>query len=82
MDTKTEQMISNALDELTENKTTIIIAHRLSTLKGADRLIVIDDGRIVESGTHKELLDKKGVYHKLYTLQDEALKRAGLSVEN
>ena len=81
MDTKTEQMISNALDELTENKTTIIIAHRLSTLKGADRLIVIDDGRIVESGTHKELLDKKGVYHKLYTLQDEALKRAGVSVD-
>ncbi len=79
MDTKTEQIISQALDELTRDKTTIIIAHRLSTLKGADRLIVIDNGAVVEEGTHTELLEKRGVYHKLYTLQTDALKKAGVA---
>ncbi len=80
MDTKTEKMIQNALTSLTQGKTTIMIAHRLSTLRDATKLIVIERGKVVEEGTHKELLDKEGgVYNKLYTLQLEALKNAGIA---
>lgn len=80
MDTKTEKMIQNALSELTRGKTTIMIAHRLSTLRDADKLIVIEHGKVVESGTHTELLKvEDGVYNKLYTLQAEALKNAGIT---
>ena len=80
MDTKTEKLIQNALSELTQGKTTIMIAHRLSTLRDADKLIVIEHGKVAEEGTHKELLDKEdGVYHKLYSLQLEALKNAGIA---
>ena len=79
MDTETERLIQNSLDTLTKNKTTVIIAHRLSTLRGADKLIVIEDGKMPESGTHKELLAKKGgIYNKLYRLQLEALKNIGV----
>ncbi|MCI8331217.1 MAG: ATP-binding cassette domain-containing protein [Clostridiales bacterium] len=75
MDTETEMKIQSALDELTKGRTTITIAHRLSTLRGSDRLLVIENGKICESGTHDELMQKEdGVYHKLYTLQAEALK--------
>ncbi len=80
MDTKTEKIIQNALTTLTKGKTTIMIAHRLSTLRDADKLIVIEHGKVAEEGTHKELLGKEdGVYHKLYTLQLEALKNAGIA---
>lgn len=80
MDTKTEKLIQTALGELTKGKTTIMIAHRLSTLRDADKLIVIENGKLAEEGTHKELLDKEdGVYNKLYTLQLEALKNAGIT---
>ena len=80
MDTKTEKLIQNALCTLTKGKTTIMIAHRLSTLRDAHKLIVIERGKVVEEGTHKELLAKEdGVYHKLYTLQLEALKNAGIA---
>ena len=80
MDTKTEKIIQNALTTLTKGKTTIMIAHRLSTLRDADKLIVIEHGKIAEEGTHKELLAKEdGVYNKLYTLQLEALKNAGIA---
>ncbi len=79
MDTETEKKIQNALSELTQNKTTIMIAHRLSTLRDADELIVIEDGKVAERGTHRELLAiEDGVYNKLYTLQAEALKNAGI----
>ncbi len=79
MDTETEKKIQNALSELTRDKTTIMIAHRLSTLRDADELIVIEDGKVAERGTHKELLAiEDGVYNKLYTLQAEALKNAGI----
>ncbi len=79
MDTETEKRIQAAITTLTKDKTTIMIAHRLSTLRDADELIVIDNGKVVESGTHKELLDKEdGVYNKLYTLQLEALANAGI----
>lgn len=75
MDTATEQKIENALEKLSGRCTTIMIAHRLSTLKSADSLIVIENGKLHESGTHKELLEKEdGIYRRLYTLQLEALR--------
>lgn len=80
MDTKTEKTIQNALTTLTKGKTTIMIAHRLSTLRDADKLIVIEHGKVAEEGTHRELLAKEdGVYNKLYTLQLEALRNAGIA---
>lgn len=80
MDTETEKMIQNAITSLTKDKTTIMIAHRLSTLRDADELIVIENGKVAERGTHKCLLDmENGVYKKLYTLQLEALKNAGIT---
>ena len=74
MDTETEGKIQEALNKLQANRTTIAIAHRLSTLKDVDSLAVINDGVVVESGTHEELMRKKGEYHKLYTIQMEGLK--------
>ncbi len=78
MDTQTERNIQAALDRLTKNRTTVIIAHRLSTLRDADKLIAIENGRVAESGTATELLKQKGVYYKLYKLQAEALKTVGI----
>ena len=78
VDTETEQRITKAIDRLTVGRTTLSIAHRLSTLKNADRLIVIDNGRIVEEGTHAELINKKGEYFKLYELQTKALALRGI----
>ncbi|OQC00318.1 MAG: putative ABC transporter ATP-binding protein [Firmicutes bacterium ADurb.Bin099] len=69
VDTRTEILIQKAMDNLMLNRTSFIIAHRLSTIKNADVIIVIDDGRIVEKGNHKELLAKQGFYHKLYYSQ-------------
>ncbi len=74
MDTETEASIQKALSDLQRDRTTIAIAHRLSTLRDADSLAVISNGKVVESGTHKELMQKKGEYHKLYTIQLEGLK--------
>ncbi|MBR2951833.1 MAG: ABC transporter ATP-binding protein [Clostridia bacterium] len=80
MDTETERRIQEAIERLTVGKTTIMIAHRLSTLREADFLVVIEGGRIAERGTQSELLQKEdGVYRKLYTLQQEALKNAGIA---
>lgn len=75
VDTQTEFEIQEALERLTANRTTFAIAHRLSTLKNADRLFVLDKGRIVEEGTHAELLEKEdGVYRNLVDLQTELAK--------
>lgn len=80
MDTRTEKLIQTALAELTQGKTTIMIAHRLSTLKDADKLVVIEKGKVAEEGTHEKLLEiEDGVYNKLFTLQMEALKNAGIT---
>ena len=79
MDTETERKIQAALTELVKGKTTIMIAHRLSTLRDADKLIVIEGGKMVESGTHEELMKAEGTYHRLYSLQIEALKNAGIA---
>ncbi len=78
MDTQTERKIQNALEILIKGKTTIMIAHRLSTLRIADRLIVLKDGEICERGTHEELIRAKGEYFKLYSLQLAALKNVGV----
>ena len=69
IDTETEQWIQEALARLMEGRTTIMVAHRLSTVQHADRIIVMHHGRIVETGTHQELLDMNGIYKKLYELQ-------------
>lgn len=69
VDTRTEFKIQEALVELMKNRTTFIIAHRLSTIRDADIIMVIDDGRIIEAGNHKELLEKKGHYYELYRSQ-------------
>jgi ATP-binding cassette subfamily B protein len=74
MDTETEGKIQTALNELQSGRTTIAIAHRLSTLKDAESLAVIKDGKVAETGTHEELMRLKGEYHKLYSIQMEGLK--------
>ncbi len=69
IDTETESLITQALEKLMEGRTTIMVAHRLSTIQHADNIIVLHDGRIRESGSHQELLAKNGLYKKLYDLQ-------------
>ncbi len=78
MDTETERKIQTALERLSEGRTTITIAHRLSTLRDADKLIVIENGKIPEAGTHAELIAQKGIYYNLYRLQIEAMKNIGI----
>lgn len=71
VDTETELLIQQALERLIKGRTTIIIAHRLSTVRNADRIVALEGSRIVEAGTHEELLTKRGLYHKLYTAQQQ-----------
>ena len=76
VDTETEAIIQEAIGTALKGRTSFIIAHRLSTVRNADRILVIDGGRIIEDGTHQELLRKKGVYWRLYTnqFQEERLQ--------
>lgn len=69
IDNHSEKLIQKATVKITKNRTSIIIAHRLATIKKADRIIVMEHGKIVEEGTHKELLDQKGYYSRLYNIQ-------------
>jgi len=69
LDSESERLIQGALEKLTKNRTTFIIAHRLSTVKKADVILVLEKGKIVEEGTHNELIKKKGLYFKFYSLQ-------------
>ncbi len=69
LDTESELLVQQAIDRLMSGRTVLVIAHRLSTIKHADRIIVIDDGRIVESGNHNDLLSNGGLYNRLYSLQ-------------
>lgn len=71
LDTETEKKIQDALRRLTRGRTTIAIAHRLSTLRNCDRLLVIDEGKLVEVGTHKELMKEKGIFYNLVSVQKE-----------
>ena len=71
VDTRTELLIQQAMQNLMEGRTSFIIAHRLSTIRDADKIIVMDNGDIVETGTHEELLAKGGFYAKLYNAQFE-----------
>ncbi|KAI4453845.1 abc transporter b family [Holotrichia oblita] len=81
MDTKTERSIQKSLDSLKAGRTTIAIAHRLSTLRDADVLAVIENGELKEYGTHNELLKKQGVYFELFKIQAEALKFMAVGAE-
>ena len=69
LDTELERQIQEQLDALMQNRTTLVIAHRLSTVEKADRILVMDGGRVVESGSHAELLAKNGQYAVLYRMQ-------------
>jgi ATP-binding cassette subfamily B protein len=69
VDTRTEELIQKAMDKLTKNRTSFVIAHRLSTIKNADLILVLKDGDVIESGNHKELIEKKGFYGDLYNSQ-------------
>ena len=73
VDTRTELLITNAMDKLMHGRTSFIIAHRLSTILNADNILVMKDGAIVENGTHKQLLAKKGFYADLYNSQFETV---------
>ena len=72
LDNTTEILIQNALDELCVGRTTLVVAHRLSTIKNADEIAVVDDGQIVEQGTHENLMKQQGIYYRLYQLQFRA----------
>ncbi|MBQ7319953.1 MAG: ABC transporter ATP-binding protein [Clostridia bacterium] len=82
LDTETEKLIQDAITKVTKGRTTFAIAHRLSTLRNADKLLVLDHGRLAEFGTHTELLEKKGIYYKLVMAQHRATlaKQAGVEV--
>ncbi len=69
VDAYTELLIQKAMEKLLEQRTTLIIAHRLSTVRSADRILVIDSGRIIDAGTHEELMSREGLYQKLYEMQ-------------
>ena len=69
LDNESELLIQDALERLMKNRTSFIIAHRLSTIHNADHIIVLDKGQVVESGNHGQLMEKEGLYHKLYTLK-------------
>jgi ATP-binding cassette, subfamily B, heavy metal transporter len=72
LDSHTEKEIQDALDRVSMNRTTLVIAHRLSTIVGADEIIVLDRGRIVERGTHRTLLGARGLYASMWNRQREA----------
>ena len=71
LDNESEYLVSKSLERLAKGRTTLTIAHRLTTIQNADRIIVLNENGIVEQGSHKELLDKKGVYHQLYMMANE-----------
>jgi ATP-binding cassette, subfamily B, bacterial MsbA len=79
LDARSEHLLRSAFDNLVWGRTTFVIAHRLATIRRADRILVLDRGRIVEQGTHVELLAREGLYRELYELQFGDGEQAGLS---
>lgn len=73
IDTRTEKLIQKSIDEISKSKTSIFIAHRLSTIVNVDKIIVLDNGKIIEQGNHNELISKSGYYSKLYEAYYNAL---------
>jgi subfamily B ATP-binding cassette protein MsbA len=69
LDTESERLVQDALENLMKNRTSVVIAHRLSTIKNADEIVVMNQGEIAEQGSHAELIEKQGIYHKLHALQ-------------
>ena len=69
LDTESEQLVQEAIDRLLKGRTTFVIAHRLSTILNADKILVIQDGKLVDCGKHEELIARKGLYQRLYNLQ-------------
>ncbi|MBP0008135.1 ABC transporter ATP-binding protein [Roseofilum sp. Belize Diploria] len=69
LDTVSERIVQEAIDHLSRDRTTLVIAHRLSTIQNADQIAVLDKGQVMEVGTHQELLEKKGLYHRLHSMQ-------------
>jgi ATP-binding cassette subfamily B protein len=67
IDTRTEALVNDGMDKLMHGRTVFVIAHRLSTVRNSDAIMVLDHGRIIERGTHEQLLEQKGTYYQLYT---------------
>ena len=67
IDTRTEKLVQEGMDKLMEGRTVFVIAHRLSTVRNSKAILVLDHGRIIERGTHEDLINEKGQYYKLYT---------------
>lgn len=70
LDTESEKFVQDALEKMMENRTSLVIAHRLSTIQKADWIVVMEKGRIVEQGSHQELIAQRGTYHRLVELQN------------
>ncbi|MCA9134681.1 MAG: ABC transporter ATP-binding protein, partial [Planctomycetales bacterium] len=73
LDSESERLIQRSLQRLLQGRTAFVIAHRLSTIAHADRILVLDQGRIAEQGTHQQLLDQGGLYQRMIVLQTEAI---------
>ena len=81
IDTRTELQVQDAFDRMMEGRTSLVVAHRLSTVRNADCILVIDGGHIIERGTHDELLAKGGFYANLYRSQWAALPKSGSAAD-
>ena len=76
IDTATEELLQSSLEKLSKNRTTIVIAHRLSTIVNSDKILHLKNGKVLEEGTHLELLDNQGDYYQMYRSQSEANLKA------
>lgn len=71
LDSESEKIVQEALDDARYGRTCVVIAHRLSTIQNADKIVVIHKGKVIEEGTHQELITKQGAYYQLYNIQSE-----------